>query len=234
MKNNKYEVFEAAKYRCPIPLPYIQKGDFLFCQSLTSIWLCIVDRVEGNRIYYSVNYNLKAELMKMDDWFLADYVKRVASQEEKTLLIEYLNKKGLSWIDSEKKMLKSEDVFYVPDSITLVDFSIKGLKEVTQIGIVSQSKTTVLLGKGRIYGIFIPDPVFTKKISCALVPCNFSDLKNGDVAFRTKKSPYRQNPDFHILSRYVKILSNGYVYLDGETITKSYDCNYLWYKVVKQ
>lgn len=91
MKNNDINVFEAIKYKCPIPLPGINTGDILFCQSPTTIWLCMVEYIEEEKVYYYANYNLTAGLLNKNDWFLADYINRRATDEEKELLLKILD-----------------------------------------------------------------------------------------------------------------------------------------------
>lgn len=92
MNNKEKEVFEAGKYRCPIQTPDIKSGDILFCQSPTTIWLCMVSHIDGDRVYYDANYNLTANLLNQNDWFLIDYIKRKALVEEEELLLQILNK----------------------------------------------------------------------------------------------------------------------------------------------
>ncbi|MCK5017500.1 MAG: hypothetical protein KAS32_10570 [Candidatus Peribacteraceae bacterium] len=68
------------------------------------------------------------------------------------------------------------------------------------------------------------------RIKCELVKCNRSDLKAGDVAFRTCSD----KPDFTDVSLYCVILSDDEdVFWNKENTKKiSWDWKY-WYKVVK-
>ncbi len=230
MKNNNQEIFEAGKYKRPLFIQNLKKGDFIMCQSPTSIWICIVSHIKDDKIHYLVNYNYRAKLLRQNDWFLADYAKRKATEEEKEALQQVLDKEHLVWISTLNKVANLNSLAFVPESITLLKPT--GLKRSDKhIGICTTDNLKVMYGAADTYGLFYNDPRLLERADCLLVPYNYNELESGDTAFRTKHRPSEFIPDSGDIRNYVKIQKQGYTYINGESLIKCYDTDYQWFKV---
>ncbi|NDV68563.1 hypothetical protein [Dysgonomonas sp. 25] len=229
MNNKEKEIFEAGKYKCPIPIPNIKKGDVLFCKSPTSIWLCIVSHIEGDKVYYHANYNITAKLLNLDDWFLVDYINRKATSEEKIFMLKELEKNKLCWIESQKIIFQTDKLLIVPDTINIFQLGYND----KQLGIGTQNDSVILLSSEKTYGLYHFQSEIFEKVDCVLIPCNYKDLQPKDIAFRTKNNPNTITPDIQNPMDYVKIMEQGYVYICGESLLKAYDTEFFWFKVVK-
>lgn len=230
MKNNNQDISEAGKYKRPVFVQSLQKGDFILCQSPTSTWICIVSHIQDGEIHYFVNYNYRAKLLRQNDWFLADYAKRKATQDEKRALWQVLDKENLVWIGSCNKIVNFNAILLVPEAITLL--KPKGLKKSDKhIGICTTDGSKVMYGAGDTYGLFYNDTRLLQRAGCLLIPCSYSDFESGDTAFRTKYRPSEFIPDLGEVRNYVKIQKRGYSYISGESLIKCYDRDYYWFKV---
>ena len=228
------DIFQAIKHRNPVTVSYnIRRGDFLICKSPTTSWICIASHTESGKVYYFANYNYRAKLLRTNDWFLSDYVVRHATEDEKEALLQVLDGKNILWIESLNTLVGMDDVFSVPEAITL--FKPKGcIRSDKHIGISNANQTKILFGAVRTYGIVYNDCHSFERVDCILVPCRYQDIQIGEVAFRVKELSIMDAPAKNKLTdlkNYVKKQGEGYVYLDGESIIKSYDYDFIWYKV---
>lgn len=225
------EVFEAGKYKCPIPFEGIKKGDILFCQSPTTIWICIISHIEADKAYYYVNYNITANLMNQNDWFLTEYIKRKASESEIEMLYQYFQKNDVCWIESEKRLLNMSEFFLQPDNINFFK-----LKSSGQIGIATKDEKQVLFAGEFAHALYTNSSAFFELVhSYILVPCRFEDLKIGDIAFKTKYTPKDDTiADIDNVSNYVIIQKHGYVFNEKDgSVIKSHNKDFIWYKITR-
>ncbi len=213
-----------------ISITSIEKGDFVLCTTPTMKWVVIVDHFDSDRLYYQAAYNLTANTFKQADWCRYAYVTRIANKTEKKKLLEAIVKNGYEFQAQTLHVVPAKELL-VPDSVKIYRIRTENTHDYNVgDGLFIGCGTTAnnLICSGDIgYCVFKNNENLFESVKCKLVPCEFSELKKGDTAFKegatfeTDKVAY-----------YVKILDKEYVsFHEGHAIRNSYT-SFDWYKVV--
>lgn len=129
-----------------------------------------------------------------------------------------------------KEDSKMGDTILVPKKISLFTFCSElsyksGWGD--NIFIRSNNNKNLLCSSDDTYNVPVFNPLFYKKISCKLIPCNYESFISGDTAFRGDIKTSLDN-----ITCYSKIVDNGYVFFYKNSILHSFEKDFKWYKIV--
>lgn len=208
----------------------IDKGNFLYCQSPTSQWVCLLEKVNEEKTYYYASFNLKAGIFNANNWFRTEYIKRIATNTEKKILIQAIQDHGYIWDSTITQLTEKEDKAKVPDNIRIYQL-LKAFRGSTEYGdglfIGSPDGKQLLCTTSNGYTVINNSDSLFERVLCRKIPCEYKDLKHGDTAY--KGSQY-SNPNK--LNSYCKITNKGHISIDGNVTLFANDDDYLWSKIV--